>query len=640
MTNLKVDSNLTGLRYAEEESIKVLPEYIAAVSATGSLTFGDVGSNNDTVDIGAETYTLKTVLSTGPTVSFEVLIGATAAETAANLAAAVNAGAGIGTKYSTGTTANADATATVTGSVVNLTATAVGAAGNSVGTTESCSVATFTNATLTGGSDQEGNPPIWYQAEPNGYSDFGGDTKLVARNPINPSRQRKKGVITDLDAKGGFTQDLTQNNSLRILQGFFFADLREKLNNIPMNGVAIAIASVVGGSKTINIASGGAGFVANDLIFDSGFDETVNNGLKSVASSTGTTVVVNETMTNETSSGDPKIQKVGYQFGASEVEIDVSGSYPKLKRASGSKDFTDFDLIPGEWVFIGGDTTGKRFALTTSNGFARIRSIATTYLEFDKTSSTMVADAGTGKTVQLFYGNVLKNESDPALIIRRSYNLERTLGEDDNGTMSEYLTGAVPNEITLQVKQADKVMIDMSFVAADHEQYDGTVGVKAGSRPDIVASDAFNTSNDFNRIKLHEVVAGETNSTPLFSYLTDVSLHIKNGVHPLKAVGTLGAFDMSAGTFEVGGSLTAYFAEIAAAQAVRNNADVSLDISLVKNNAGLLWDIPLIALGDGRLKVEQDKPITIPLKAEAAEGAAGHTLLLNEFPYLPNLADV
>lgn len=480
--------------------------------------------------------------------------------------------------------------------------------------------------------------PVWYPLEPNGYDDFGGETKLMARNPINPSRQRKKGVITDLDAKGGFAQDLTQSNSIRLMQGFFFADLREKLSNIPMNGVAVAITAVVASTKTISIASTGASYLASDLVLASGFDEAGNNGLKTVASSTASTVVVSETMVDETSTGTPKIQKVGYVFGAGVATIDVSGTWPKLVRASGAKDFTTFGLIPGEWVFIGGDTTATKFANAANNGFARVRSVAATYIEFDKTSSTMVTDAGATKTIQMFYGNVLKNESDPANIVRRTYNLERTLGEDANGTMSEYLVGAVANELSVQVKPADKMLINCSFIAADHEQRDGTTGVKSGSRPDLDATDAFNTSSDFTRINLHVVTNGNPNPTPLWAYMTDLTVGIKNGIAPLKAVGTLGAFDMSAGTFEITASLTAYFADVTAVAAVRNNDDVTLDMAVVKNNAGYVLDIPLLALGDGRLKIEQDKPITIPLKADGAECLAGYTLLLNEFVYLPDAA--
>ena len=482
--------------------------------------------------------------------------------------------------------------------------------------------------------------PIWYPLEPNSYSDFGGQISTVARNPINPSRQRKKGVTVDLDASGGFQQDLTQTNLMRLMQGFAFASIREKATTTPMNANAVAITSATASTDTYAAASGLGSFKLNDLILASGFSMAANNGLKVGVSSTSSTVVVGDGLADEASPpAGAALKVVGTQFASATVNVDVSGTWPRLVRASGTVDWTTLGLIPGEWVFIGGDSATLRFTNAGNNGFARVRAVTAAYIEFDKTAGTMVTETGTGKTVQMFFGNLVKNEATSNLIVRRTYQLERQLGSDANGVMSEYLVGATPNEMTVNIAQADKITVDMSFVAVDVEQRTGLVGIKAGTRPALVESPAFNTSSDFSRIKMHLITSGQTNPTPLFAYLTDLTLTVNNNVTPNKAVATLGAFDVSAGQFQVSGDLTAYFSDVTAVQAVRNNSDVSLDFALVKNNAGYVFDIPLIALGDGRLNVEQDQPITLPLSMDAAAGSNNHTLLVNEFPYLPTLAD-
>jgi hypothetical protein len=477
--------------------------------------------------------------------------------------------------------------------------------------------------------------PVWYPLEPNSYSDFGGQITTVARNPINAARQRKKGVTTDLDASGGFNQDLTMTNTTRLLQAFMFADIREKKKTIPMNGTADTISAVTSGTKTFTVSANGTGFVANHLVLAADFTTAANNGVFTVASSTATTVVTVEAPVTEAPTAAASLSVVGFQFPSADVSITMNGSLVRLTATT--TNMTTLGLIPGEWIYLGGDLAGTTFSI--NKGFARISAIASTYLEFDKISWTGAgAEVGTGKTIRIFYGDVIKNESTAALIKRRTLQIERTLGDDGSGTQSEYLVGAVANELGLTIAQADKVTMDLSFVAVDNEQRTGATGVKSGTRPTLVQGSAFNTSSDFARIKLALVSATDPAPLPLFAFATEMKLDIKNGVSPNKAIGVLGAFDTSVGTFEVGGSLTAYFASTTAVSAVRNNSDVTLDVIMQKKNKALLWDVPLLSLGDGRLSVEQDQPITLPLETTAAESKFGHTLLFQTFNYLPDAA--
>jgi hypothetical protein len=129
-----------------------------------------------------------------------------------------------------------------------------------------------------------------------------------------------------------------------------------------------------------------------------------------------------------------------------------------------------------------------------------------------------------------------------------------------------------------------------------------------------------------------------SNPSALFGYVSEANVSINNSVTPNKAVGILGAFDTTAGNFEVAGSITAYFTTVSAVKAVRANSDISLSVIGAARNSGFVFDIPLLGLGGGRLNVEKDAPITVPLETSGAENANGYTMLYETFAYLPNLA--
>jgi hypothetical protein len=128
----------------------------AAAQASGSLD-GIVIADTDTVTIGAVTYTFKTTLSTGPTVPYEVLVGASDSDSLDNLIAAINGAAGVGTTYSTGTVAHPLVTAAAgAGDTMDITAVAKGAAGNGIALSASLTDGDWTDAFTGGGTFDDG----------------------------------------------------------------------------------------------------------------------------------------------------------------------------------------------------------------------------------------------------------------------------------------------------------------------------------------------------------------------------------------------------------------------------------------------------------------------------------------------------
>lgn len=489
--------------------------------------------------------------------------------------------------------------------------------------------------------------PDWLPMEPNSYSDFGGQGSVVSRNTINDTRQRDKGVLVDFDASGGFNIDVSQDrNVIDVLQGFFQADIAEKGTTKERNAAQLPITSV--DATTDEYRASGSGLdginlIVEHLVFAEGFDDASNNGLKIVASVAAGAIGVDEALIDDASPSATAafLTTVGYQFASATCDVVVpGGEFPYLDRVSGAVDWTTIGLNSGDWIFIGGDGAATIFDTAANNGWARVKTVAAARITVDKTDSTWVAEVGADETIQIFFGHRINNATIAGNINRRSYNVERTLGDNGTGVQSEYMTGAVPGEMTVNISQAEKITMDLSFIGIDHETRDGATGVKAGNRPTLGANKAFNSTNHVKRARIGIVSTTVSNVTDLFAFFTELTFSLNNNISPNKAVTQLVAFDVSSGNFDIGGEMTAYFSDIAALAAIRSNSDITIDFAMVRDNAGLLFDIPLLAIGDGRADVELDAPITLPLGLSAGKDPnLLYTSSVSEFVYLPDAAE-
>lgn len=123
----------------------------AAVNASQTLTFAGNAVANETVVVGGVTYTWKAAV--GATAN-EVLVGATAADSAQNLYDAINATASAsGVTFGSSTVVNPQVRASaVTATTVVVQAKLPGSVGNLIPSTETMTAGSWGAATLAGGS--------------------------------------------------------------------------------------------------------------------------------------------------------------------------------------------------------------------------------------------------------------------------------------------------------------------------------------------------------------------------------------------------------------------------------------------------------------------------------------------------------
>ena len=475
--------------------------------------------------------------------------------------------------------------------------------------------------------------PVWNPIEPNKWADTGSSVSGVARDPINENRQRQKQTLTGLEAMAGFDTDFTQLNHLGLLEGVLMADRSKKSE--------LAVATVDADSYTV--ASGGAAYVAGTLLAARGFAAPTNNGLHLVAAGATATDVPVATALIPATGATGTIERCGHQFAAGDLEIDVSGAFPAL--VTTDFDLTTLGLRVGEWVYVGGDLPITRFAQAANSGFARVRSIAANRVELDKTDKDFVADDGAAKTIQVFIGSSIRNERGDA-IKPRSYTLERTLGRPDNASnarQAQYVSGLMANEFQIKQPTEAKVESTLSYMGLTSFERTAQEGLLAGERPDLVPDTAFNTSSDYSRIRLFIYDDVSTAPAPLFAYSTQLDLALKNNISADKALGVFGAFDLTLGNLEVDAKLNVYLADVRALTAVRQNLDTTLDWTLVKENSGVTFDLPLCSLSSAVAAVEKNKPVMAPVDVAAAAGGLidpglDHTILVQFWSYLPDRA--
>lgn len=365
---------------------------------------------------------------------------------------------------------------------------------------------------------------------------------------------------------------------------FIAAVLYSSWTNTPEKENATADSSITDAGTVANtyaVDAGGASFLAGHLVRASGFTNAANNQIFRVASSSATTVV--GTALSLTPEAAPpagaRLKVVGIQGASADITATSTGL------GSTVMNFTLMGLHVGQLIKVGGTAVGDQFATAANNAWVRVSAIAATALTLDNRPAGWSVDAGTGKTIKIWFGDVLSNGAT-----KRFFTIEKGfMGQ----TTPNYLAfrGLQPDTLTLTVAPGAVVNGSIGFLgfgaaAASTTPLDATL---TSSYP----GDVINAVANVGRI----AEAGVTVTGP--NYVQQMTFEVSNNLREQTAVGTFGLIGVGIGQFAATGQLSTYFGDATMYTKLVNSTATSVSVRFEKNNQFYVFQLPKIKLSGG-----------------------------------------
>lgn len=460
----------------------------------------------------------------------------------------------------------------------------------------------------------------WKVIQPNNVPTFGATITTIRRRFISTNRQGAKGTITDVESSPEFELDLIADHLIEFGEGFVHALFQ---------GAEVVTVPTSVDADSYTVPAMTTTLVLGDLVAAKGFAGATNNGLKEVntgATSTDILIVGAGLTVEATPPTDAVIEVAGFRGATGDLQIDANEDL-----ISTVKDLTEFQIVVGQYIHIGGQAAANRFADAADFGAARVVSIATNLIVLEKRTGTFVADTGTGKRVDILFGRFLRNVAiDDGNYVERSYHIEEAL-TDIPAASYIYAKGNRPNTMAINVAAQEKALMVIGFLGTDTDPPTTSRLTGPSTARAVNQAVAFNTSLDVARLRIQEV--DETGITTAF---TNFSLALNNNLGRELAVGTLGAHTLALGDFDVSLEGEVHFDDVDTLDAIRNNTTVGLDFVLRNDDGGIIFDYPSFTLGGGGQTLNRNETIKLALTGEAFEhDTLGFSIGISLLPFMP-----
>ncbi|MGE0290272.1 MAG: phage tail tube protein [Bradyrhizobium sp.] len=372
-----------------------------------------------------------------------------------------------------------------------------------------------------------------------------------------------------------------------------------------------AITDVAATGGVITVASGAA-FAVGHLVRLTGFGVAGNNGLFRITTGSATVPAVgNSLLTDEAApAASARVKVVGLQGASGDLVAAADGI------TSTALDFTTLGILVGQWIKIGGTGASFRFATEALNGWARITAIAAGKLTLDNLPTGWTTDAGTGKTLRIFFGDRIKNGiTHTALTLEKGF-----LGQ----AVPTYIAhrGMEVGQVVHTIVSRRQVTRTWTFTGLGGSM--GTTALDASPDPQTLGQPIAANAN-VGRLAEN----GQRLTSP--NWARSFEFTINNQLRTVEDVQETSPQKINEGEFQVTGRLETYFGDDSLLAKFYAGTPTALNSRVQRNGQAMIFQVPRATYrSDGNPAVSgKNTDVMLPLGFQASYDTltAAHLLL-------------
>jgi hypothetical protein len=444
--------------------------------------------------------------------------------------------------------------------------------------------------------------------------------EYIDSDEIRSDRMMSDPILTMQSSGGGLNLEVSypeDNSALsEIFESAFFNAwvLTPQRDN---DGTADSVITDVAATGVITVTAGPA-FAIGHLIRNTGFGVAQNNGTFRITTGSATVPSVGAGLlaVEAAPSATARTKVVGFEGVAGDITATATGL------GSTTLNFTTLGLVVGQAIKIGGSAVGNRFNTAANNDYARIIAITATALTLDNLPVGWATDAGTGKTIRVFFGDQIRNGTT-----RQSLTIERGfLGQ----AVPSYIVTRGMHAESMQISMASKDKIKASVSFSGMSGGVSTTALDASPDPET-ASPVFAANPNFGRL----AEGGATVVGPNFIRSTEIS--ISNNLRMIENLGSISPVDVLPGECTVTGKSEFYFGDAAILSKFYAGTPSSQFMAIAKANRALVFGIPRITYrgGTNPSVAGKNQDVTIALDWQASKDTLTQAaILLDRLEYI------